>query len=196
MNAGHIAPSATALCALLLISAPCTARTGDPAAGARVVVRFDHPEKYDINMRLDDAPFEDRDRSFVLSSIERYVADRAPIYLPEGYHFYVRFTDIVLAGRFRFGQVAGPRLITSATPPEFAFAWIVTDGSGKIVKEGYEQLIDMDFKFEDASTKTAEFSIEKAVLDGWMRVNLRIQPAGPPGGPGAGPAEPSAKAST
>jgi hypothetical protein len=170
------APGALFLFLAIGLCAPVPARADPatpPAQANRVVVAYYHPETFDINVRRMDAPFEERDRRHTLGVIGDYVIERALGYLPEGYHFYVRFTNVVLAGRFAPGQAAGPRHVSPITPPIFEFEWSVTDRAGNVVKRGTESLVDRNFRLEGASTSIADYSFEKAALDAWMRANLR-----------------------
>jgi hypothetical protein len=148
--------------------------TDSKAASTRVVVDFDHPENF---TDVKDAAFPtDKGRDNILSNIRAYIVERADRLLPEGYSLRMTFTDIDLAGDFEPGR--GPRwddvrIVKSIYPPAFKFAYSVMDPSGKIVKQGTENIRDLTFDNRITFDRSDSLHYEKDVLDDWMRPNLR-----------------------
>ena len=58
------------------------------------------------------------------------------------------FTDVDFAGDFepwRGAQGDDIRIIKDIYPPDYKFTWSVTNAAGQVVKQGNEDLSDMDF---------------------------------------------------
>jgi hypothetical protein len=170
-----IIPGGFALAIMLGLGAPTAARAAAPALEPRVVVVFDHPEKFlDIRIWRNSAD-EVKDRDNVLAIFRDFITRRAVSYLPEGDHLLIRFTDIKLAGEFPPGGIRDTRIITRHKPPVFVFSWTVTNRSGTVVRTGSEELMETAFLELYGGAQDGEaYHFEKAVLDDWMRRNLRI----------------------
>jgi len=155
--------------------APSAVRAASPTPSARVVVIFDHPERFS-DIKLLRYPIDEvKDRNHVMAVFRDYITQRAVAYLPEGYHFYVRFTDMGLAGQFPPGGFWDYRVVTRNFPPVFVFGWAITDRSGAVVKMASENLIGADFMDLGSNALENEpYHFEKAVLDDCMRENLRV----------------------
>jgi|CZKI01.1.fsa_nt_gi hypothetical protein len=170
---------AVALAAMLALPASTSVRGATPAPEPRAVVVFDHPEKFmDIRIwRI--AADEEKDRRAVLAAFRDFIIQRAPAYLPEGYHLSITFTDMRLAGEFPPGGIGDKRVITQHWPPVFVFSWTVTDRSGAVIKTASENLMETAFmEVYGSSLDSGPLHFERAVLDGWMRENLRMQARG------------------
>jgi len=175
MKTSLVIPGVLALAALSGLLAPKAVGAASPPPSDRVVVVFDHPEKF-IDIRIVRYPVdEEKDRNHVLAILRDYITQRSVAYLPEGYHFYIRITDVRLAGQFPYGGFWDYRVVSRHTPPVFVFSWTVTNSSGTVVKMASENLIGADFMDLGANALGIEpYHFEKAVLDAWMRENLRI----------------------
>jgi len=167
-------PSCTvALCLALGLLAPAAVRAEDPKPTDRVLVTFEHPEKF-LDVRDSNFPtVEGRDK--ILESLRAYVTKRAPAFLPAGDCLYVTFTNIKLAGVFSVGEVSsGGRFMFPGTPPLFMFGWAITDPSGKVVRRAWEKLEKDSYMdlFRNADPGDP-LRYDKAVLDDWMRNTLQ-----------------------
>ena len=169
-----VIPGTLALAMALGLSAPSPARAA-PAPEPRVTVEFDHPEKF-LDIKIWRIPAdEEKDRNAVLATFRDFITRRAAAYLPEGYHLSIKFTDIKLAGQFPPGGIGDTRVVNRHFPPVFVFGWTVTNRSGAVVKTGSEQLMETSFMELHGSTlDSGPYHFEKAVLDDWMRRNLRL----------------------
>lgn len=163
---------------LLGIAAGC-ALPADTASKAapRTIVIFDHPENF-TDVKDGYVP-SDKGRDSILSRIREFLVSRADLLLPEGYRMTVTFSDIDLAGEFEpwHGvQWENVRIIKPIYPPALKFNYSVTDPSGKVVKEGSENIRDMAFQMRlltpyDGSTDNLAY--EKDILNDWARSTLR-----------------------
>ncbi len=160
--------------ALLGLAAPALNATAANTA-SRIDVAFDHPENFtDVK---DRALPTDKGRDNILSNIRTFIVERADRILPEGYSLKMTFTDIDLAGEFepqRGAQWDDVRIVKAIYPPAFKFSYAVTDPSGRIVKQGSENIRDMTFDTRITFDRGDPLHYEKDTLDDWMRSNLRI----------------------
>jgi hypothetical protein len=143
-------------------------------AVSRTDVTFDHPENFtDVK---DRAIPTDKGRDNILSNIRTFVVDHADRTLPEGYSLKMTFTDIDLAGDFepqRGAQWDDVRIVKSIYPPAFKFTYSVMDASGRVVKQGSENIRDMTFDNRITFDRSDPLHYEKDMLDDWIRSNLR-----------------------
>ena len=92
------------------------------------------------------------------------------------------FTDIKLAGEYEpwhGAQWIDVRVIKAIYPPAFTFTYSVTDPSGKPVKQGSENIIDMAFQMRLLSPYATSYdplAYEKDILNDWVRATLRDLP--------------------
>ncbi len=162
-----------ALAAALGALSPAPARASAPPPAPRVLVTFDHPEKF-LDIRDNYFPSaEGKER--ILEAIRATVAERAPLYLPKGDSLYLTFINIKLAGIYHVGSVSGEtRTLLRSTPPLFMFGWAVTDTSGRVVKRAWERLEQQDLMDLYSHADSGDpLRFEKAVLDDWMRHSLQ-----------------------
>jgi hypothetical protein len=152
----------------------CTLYATAAKAASRIDVTFDHPENFtDVQ---DSALPTDKGREAILSNIRTFVADRADRILPEGDTLRITFTDIDLAGEFepqRGAQWDDVRIVKSIYPPAFKFTYSVMDASGRMVKQGSENIRDTTFDTRIGFDRGDSLHFEKDMLDDWMRSNLR-----------------------
>ncbi len=159
--------------AALAMAAVFSLRAGTVATDSRVDVVFDHPEKFaDVKDSFMDT---EKGRDYILQNIRAYIVDRATRLLPAGAHLSMTFTDIHLAGQFepwRGPQWDEVRIIKDIYPPSFQFSYEVTDASGRVLKQGKEDVRDMGFQYRAALDQTDSLRYEKSFLDDWLRYNL------------------------
>ncbi len=143
-------------------------------AVSRTDVTFDHPENFtDVK---DRALPTDKGRDNILANIRSFIVDRADRILPEGYALRMTFTDIDLAGEFepqRGARWDDVRIVKAIYPPAFKFTYAVMDPSGKVVRQGSENIRDMTFDSRITFDRGDPLHYEKDFLDDWMRSNLR-----------------------
>ncbi len=165
---------AVVIAVLLGLLTPAVGRAEDPTPSPHVLVIFNHPENFlDIRDRYSASDFG---KNEILSMFREYITRRSAKYLPEGYGFYISFTDIKLAGAYPLWGIQEYRVITQRDPPGFVFGWAITDRSGDVVKKGAERLQTFAFmELYGFNTSEGEaFHYEKAILDDWMRNNLQF----------------------
>jgi hypothetical protein len=145
-----------------------------PTTVPRTEVVFDHPEKFtDVK---DGGNPTDEGRDYILSQIRNYLVECTEGLVPEGYKLKLVFTDISLAGKYepwRGPQWENVRIIKTVYPPSFTFTYTVTDSSGKVVKQGSENFLDMDFQTRVVFANSDPLRYEKAALNDWARDKLR-----------------------
>jgi hypothetical protein len=161
--------------AVLGLVAACALSAADsakPASHTQVI--FDHPENFtDVK---DGSNPTDRGRDAILSTLSSFLVDRADRLLPEGYSLRITFTDIDLAGDFEpwhGPQFSDVRFVKSIYPPAFKFTYVVTDPSGRVVKQGAENIRDLTFQNRLTIDNSDPLRYEKDILDEWTRSNLR-----------------------
>jgi Protein of unknown function (DUF3016) len=173
MKTCRMLPGSVALALALGFLADVSVRADTPKPSSRVLVTFDHPEKF-LDIRDSYFPTaEGKDK--IMESLRDYITQRATAFLPSGDSLYVTFINVKLAGVFAVGELApGGRTVTAGTPPVFMFGWAVTDPSGKVVRRAWEKLEEPYFMglFRNADPGDP-LRFEKAVLDDWMRNNLQ-----------------------
>lgn len=168
----------TLLLAVLALAGGVRAADNNPAGGGRVDVQFQDPEKF---TDVKDAWMEtDRGREAYLEMFRDYLQSRAPRFLADGQKLTVTFTDIDLAGDFE--PQRGPaaqdiRILKAIYPPRLKFTWRVTDAGGAVVREGSENLTDLDYQNDIGASldRSDQLRYEKRLLDNWMSRELRAR---------------------
>ena len=149
-------------------------RAADSPKPVRAEIVFDHPEKFtDVK---DGYMPTDKGRDGILEQLRRHLVSQADYYIPEGCKLSMTFTDIDLAGDFepwRGPTWSDVRIVKSIYPPAFKFTWTVTNSAGKVVKQGTEDMRVLDFEMIITLDGQDPLRYEKAILDDWMRSNLR-----------------------
>jgi hypothetical protein len=144
------------------------------ALPARTEVVFDHPENFtDVKDR--DLP-SDSGRDEILSRISTFMVSRATPLLPAGDSLKITFTDIDLAGDFEpwhGPQWSDVRIVKEIYPPAFKFSWVVTDVSGRVVKQGKEDIRDLNFQTRVVLDTSDTLRYEKDILGDWTNSTLR-----------------------
>jgi|HubBroStandDraft_1064217.scaffolds.fasta_scaffold146527_2 DUF3016 family protein len=159
----------------LAMAAACALHAADAAKGAaRTEVIFDHPENF---TDVKDSNFPtDKGRDAILARIREYLVYCTSRLVPDGDKLTVTFTDIDLAGDFepwRGPQWDDVRIVKAIYPPAFKFSYMVTDSAGRVVKQGAEDIRDMNFQTRVTIDTSDSLRYEKAILDDWARETLR-----------------------
>jgi len=142
-----------------------------PAPRAEII--FDHPDKFS-DVRDFYQPTE-KGREAILGRIRDYMVDQAKYYVPAGCKLTVTFTDIHLAGDFepwhgpQFDEI---RYVRDIYPPSFKFTYALTDGNGRVLKQGSEDIRDMNFQMRLLIDSSDPLRYEKDILTDWMRSTL------------------------
>jgi Protein of unknown function (DUF3016) len=160
-----------ALCGLMVAGAAAAHAATTPA---RAEVIFDHPEKFtDVK---DSSMPSDRGSAAILSSLRDYLVLQAKYFVPEGSKLTLTFTDIDLAGDFepwRGPQFDDVRIVKPIYPPHFKFHFALADATGRVVREGEEDLLDLAFDSRVTLDRQDPLRYEKEILKDWMRRQLR-----------------------
>jgi hypothetical protein len=144
------------------------------AAPVRTEVVFDHPENF-TDVKDSDLP-SDRGRDDILGRIRTYLVSRSASLLPVGDSLKVTFTDIDLAGDFEpwhGPQWSDVRVVKEIYPPAFKFSYVVSDASGKVVKQGTENIRDLNFQTRVVLDTSDSLRYEKDILGEWAGSTLR-----------------------
>jgi hypothetical protein len=160
--------------ALGIVAALALRASDTPAAAPRTEVIFDHPEKF-RDVRDEFTP-SDKGRDYILSEIRDHLVSRTAPMIPDGDKLTITFTDIKLAGDFEPWR--GPewdqvRIVKDIYPPSFKFTYSVTDPSGRVVKSGTEDIVDLNFQMRVTLDTTDPLRYEKQILDDWANGALR-----------------------
>ncbi len=155
-----------------LLAAGALQAAGSPAGRTEVV--FDHPDKF---TDVKDSYFPtDKGRDAILGNIRAYLVERTEPMLPAGYKLTINFTNIDLAGDFepwRGAQFDDVRIVKAIYPPAFKFTYTVTDPSGRVVRQGSEDIRDLSFQMRVTIDLSDPLRYEKDILDDWARSKLR-----------------------
>jgi hypothetical protein len=146
-------------------------------AAPRTEVIFDHPEKF-TDVRDGYVP-TDKGRDAILDTLRSFLVHRTESLVPEGDKLTVTFTDIDLAGEYepwRGAQYDDVRIVKDIYPPAFKFSWTVTDASGKVIRQGSEDIRDLNFQMRVTIDLTDPLRYEKDILSEWARTKLRDLP--------------------
>jgi hypothetical protein len=151
------------------------ARSADvPGPTVPVNVVFDHPERF---TDVKDANFPtDSGRDAILSRIRDFIVREATRTLPAGDDLTITFTDIDLAGDYEpwhGAQWDDVRVVKDIYPPAFKFTYSVTDSSGKVLKQGSENIRDLNFQTRLVLDTSDTLRYEKDILKDWVRGTLR-----------------------
>jgi hypothetical protein len=145
-----------------------------PKTSDRVQVVFDHPEKFtDVK---DGELGTDKGRDYLLSQIREFIVSRGTRDLPAGDTLSVTFTDIDLAGEFEPWR--GPnwdnvRVLKDIYPPHFKFTYILSDASGKVITQGAEDILDMNYQMRVTIDTSDSLRYEKDILNDWLSKKIR-----------------------
>jgi hypothetical protein len=158
----------------LALSAACALHAADAAKPApRTEVIFDHPENF---TDVKDSEFAtEKGRDAILARIRDHLVERTAPLLPEGDRLTITFRDIDLAGDYepwRGPQWSDVRVIKDIYPPAFKFSYAVTDASGRVVKQGSEDIRDLNFQMRLTPDTSDTLRYEKDILDDWARSTL------------------------
>lgn len=157
---------ATALGLVAGLPAFAATQTGSP----RVEVIFDHPEKF-TDIRDYYQPTE-KGQQAILDQIREFLEQEGRYNVPEGYTLTITFQDIKLAGDFepwRGPNWTDVRIIKAIYVPRFKFTYVVADKAGKVVKQGTENLTDLNFQDRVALPTDDPLRYEKSILTDWVR---------------------------
>ncbi len=158
-----------------LVAAGALSAAANPAPRTEVI--FDHPEKF-TDVKDSYVP-SDKGRDAILETLRRYLVHRTDPMIPEGDKLTITFTDIDLAGEYepwRGAQYDDVRIVKAIYPPAFKFTYSVTDASGKVIREGSENIRDMNFQMRLTIDASDPLRYEKDILDEWARGKLRDLP--------------------
>jgi hypothetical protein len=146
---------------------------GASSPAPRTEVIFDHPEKFtDVK---DGYVATDKGRDAILDTLRSFLVHRTESLVPEGDKLTVTFTDIDLAGDYepwRGAQYDDVRIVKDIYPPAFKFTYSVTDPSGRVVRQGTENIRDLNFQMRLTIDSSDPLRYEKDILDEWARSKL------------------------
>jgi hypothetical protein len=162
-----------ALCGLWVAGAG-SGLAATASADARAEVIYDHPEKFtDVK---DSSMPTDEGSAAILSNLREYLVHEARTLIPDGYKLTMVFSDIDLAGDFepwRGAQFDNIRIVKAIYPPHFKFTYKLTDPTGRVIREGQEDLVDMAFDMRITIDHDDPLHYEKSILKDWMHRQLR-----------------------
>ena len=158
---------------LRVVFALCAAGTvwaaDSSTAPKKAVVNFDHWEKF-ADVKDNYSPTE-RGQQEILQQISDYLVQDAGHVVPNGDLLTITFQDIHLAGEFepwRGAQWDGIRVVKDIYPPHFKFTWALTNSGGTVVKQGQEDIVDLNFQMRITAFRDDPLRYEKQILDEWM----------------------------
>jgi hypothetical protein len=161
---------AAVLAALVLAWAGCetTAMTQSPQG--HVVVNYDHPEKFtDLKSSADGGT-----EPGYLDSLRNFLVTEAGKYLQPDQTLTMTFTDIDMAGEIGMNvRNSDVRVLKPSYPLRLNFSYTLSDASGKVLKEGKEELVEAFPNVQMGPDRGDPLFHEKTKLADWLRKTLK-----------------------
>lgn len=126
-------------------------------------------------------------RTKLMAEIERFIKERAELWLPANQHLTIQFMDIDMAGRIiplplrasvagssmgSHGSAGEQRLVESPWPPRLHFTYQIHSEYGELLQEGSADISETQLLRLSPRTRLQRRDVlwyEKALLDSWMR---------------------------
>jgi hypothetical protein len=144
-----------------------------PVAPGPVSVHFRDPQHFSENRQFGS---EDRfnNKSHYLEVLKAHLVKRAARMLPAGDHLDVTITDVKLAGAYEpwhGPQLRDVRIMKDIYPPRIDLNFKLTDGKGKVLREGSRKLRNLSYLTSTPGMTGDDDSLryDKALLDSWLR---------------------------
>ncbi|MFA6229233.1 MAG: DUF3016 domain-containing protein [Rhodanobacter sp.] len=169
---GFAVLAATAIGTVALSPVAAAAAPHAEPADARVQVTFRNPQNFS-----EEREFGMQDRSLhktYLETLKTYLVKRATAMLAPDQRLQVTITDIKLAGAYepwRGPQWGYVRMMRDMYPPRIDLDFILTDGNGKVLRQGSRKLRNLGYLSSGVSTPgdTDSLRYDKALFDRWLR---------------------------
>lgn len=151
------------------LAALVVALAGPSLAAGVVRVSFVEPQ------RFADVGFVTADREQVLARLESHLLHWGARHLRDGESLAIDVLDVDLAGEEQPGPRGNPRLLRGGADfPRLRLRYVLQVG-GRVVSQGEERLVDMDYLERRTSVRTDEpLFYERRLLDEWLVA--RIEP--------------------
>jgi len=156
----------TLIATLGLAWAGCQSQPAKPQG--KVIVTYVHPEGF-TDMR---STFNGPTDAYYLDDFREYVETWAGRRLREGLTLTLTFTDIDMAGEIN-PRPQNARVISSFYPLRIKFSWVVTDASGKVLKEAKEELVNVFPGDQTGFDRNDPLFHEKDAMDEWISKTWR-----------------------
>ena len=171
-----------ALLSLLFMYLP-GAVLGQDSASTRI--SFNQPEKF-TDFKSANGGRNDG-RTVLMAELERFIRERADMWIPENHSLQIQFNDIDMAGRIvplplrasvtgasmgLHGSAGEQRLVESPWPPRLNFTYTLHDAQGSLVREGSVNISETQLLRLSPRTRLQRRDVlwyEKALIDSWMR---------------------------
>ena len=156
---------------LLLLAGPAFAVSSTDAAPARVKIEFSDPEKFtDLK---DGALATEKGRQALVEQFRDHLVALGRKHVPADRVLEIRFTDIDLAGEYepwRGPNFDDVRIVKDLYSPRLQFEFRILDAAGQVVKEGREDIRDMNFLMTATRLSSHDpLRYEKEMLNEWVR---------------------------
>lgn len=163
------------LIVLLGATAVVGLRAADTPALSKVDVVFSHPENFtDV---AQDQRGSDIGREANLDMLKDYLVRKASPLIPAGDKLTVTFTDIDLAGEYEPWRTRAHdvRIVKDIYTPKMNLSFTLTDGSGKVLKEGTRHLTNLNFMSEmlPLTEQNEPLAYDKQLLGNWVSDEFR-----------------------
>lgn len=167
-------PVPQCMLATLLFLAPLAL----PAADATVKLDWTDPAKFtDTRQSMCSSTIKPEEW---LRDLARHVESRAASRLAPGQRLEITLADIRRAGQcepWRGAQGADIRIIKEPHSPRIDLRYRLVDDSGKVLREGTEELRDLAFLQRGTMNANDPLRFEKRMLDDWLRREFDEKPA-------------------
>jgi hypothetical protein len=176
---GGRAAHALVLGALLGLGRVSAGLAADPAPDTPetpMSVVFVHPERF---ADVKDGVFaSDTGKARILDDLGQCMREAGQRYVPAGFSVEVRVTEVDLAGDFepwRGSQFERVRVYRDIYSPRIDLEFLVTDGEGRLVREGRRSLRDLSYLQRAVLRPGDPLRFEKDMLRDWFRDEFAVR---------------------
>ena len=145
-------------------------RAADTPALSKVEVIFSHPENF--TDAAQDQRGSEIGRDANLAMLQDYIVRRASSLVPAGDKLTITFTDIDLAGEYEPWRTNAHdvRIVKDIYTPKMTLSFQLTDGSGKVIKQGDRHLTNLNFMMDilPLSEQNEPLAYDKALVGNWI----------------------------
>lgn len=163
----------TALVFLMALAIPLAAKDVEPGA-AKITVNFPNWQNY-TDIKDAYIPTDSGEQNN-LHELEKSLQEEAHYLVPDGDHLTLTFSDIDLAGEYepqRGTEWEDVRILKEIYPPHYKFTWQLTNSAGQVVRQGKEDLTDLNYQMMMTPTSWNPLRYDKAELRNWMQRALK-----------------------
>ena len=149
----------------LLAAAMMLSVLASASSHAAVSVRFVNPERY-----TDAGSYGGGSTEATVAEFSAYLQKLGERFLAPGQNLSIDVLDIDLAGQYEpwRGAMSDVRIMRDITPPRIKLRYVLTE-KGRRLRNGEEDISDMNYQMTSGRSGSDRYGYEKALLDDWFR---------------------------